>query len=184
MAWGNPLLTYWRRGCEKPTAAEAALEPAIAALGERYRHQYPFWNLKYFADFALLDRKLIIEVDGSSHDKPEQKEKDLRHTLEVLKEGWIVVRTTNECALKDPAWAVEVALADGEDFRYRDGLESEYRAALDRLHRDYPHLLAVAAKKATRRSQLAKAAAGRRAQARDKRVTPDQAKSSRHPSPR
>lgn len=182
--WANPLLAYWKHGCDNPTKAEAALEPAIAALGERYRHQYPFWSLKYFADFALLDRKLIIEVDGHSHDTPEQKEKDLKHTLEVLKLGWIVVRTTNDSAFKDPAWAMEVALADGEDFRRRAGLESEYQAQLRQLHRDYPHLLAAAAKKATRRSQSAKAAAARRALARGKRVAPAPAKSSKRPSPR
>lgn len=160
--WANPLLAYWKHGCDNPTKAEASIEPSLAALGERYRHQYPFWSLKYFADFALLDRKLIIEVDGDSHDTPEQKEKDLQHSLEVLKLGWITVRTTNEMAIKDPAWAVEVALADWEDFRHRADLEAQWTAALARLHQDYPHLLAAAAKKATRRSQSAKAGAALR----------------------
>lgn len=158
MGWGgNPLLGYWRRMCAEPTAAEAALEPAIAALGERYRHQYPFWGLKYFADFALLDRKLIIEVDGASHDKPAQKEKDLKHSLEALKLGWVVVRTTNELCLKDPAWAIEVALADEEHLRHTDDLAAQWTAALARLHQNYPHLLAAGAKKSKPRRPPAKA---------------------------
>lgn len=155
MGWRqNPLLGYWKRGCEKPTAAEAALEPAIAKLGERYRHQYPFWSLKYFADFALLDRKIIIEVDGDSHDKPEQKEKDLLHELQVLELGWMVVRVTNEQALRNPEEAVQVALG------YLQGkspdinvLRLQLTEALARLHQNYPHLLAEAATRSKSRRQ-------------------------------
>lgn len=158
MAWrGNPLLGYWRRGCEFPTKAEKAVEPSIAALGERYRHQYPFWNHKYFADFALLDRKLIIEVDGDSHDIPEQKEKDLLHELQVLELGWRVVRITNDDALYRPSISVQKAILAAEDdllwFPDKAAVSLRLTARLGQLHRDYPHLLVAAAKQAKRRSQ-------------------------------
>lgn len=156
----NPLLGYWRTMCERPTAAEAALEPAIAKLGERYRHQYPFWGLKYFADFALLDRKLIIEVDGASHDTPKQKEKDLLHELAVLELGWRVVRISNEAALANPQEAVKVALVTPPSKEWR---EQWLKEALARLHQNYPSLLAESAKQSTRRSQSAIKAAQTRA---------------------
>lgn len=163
----NPLLGYWRTMCERPTAAEAALEPAIAKLGERYRHQYPFWGLKYFADFALLDRKLIIEVDGASHDNPRQKEKDLQHALQVLELGWRIVRLTNEAALDDADEAVQFALAaaNASKLVFPDKVSEAQaiQAQLDRLHQDYPYLLAESAKQSKRRSQSAiKAARTRR----------------------
>lgn len=160
----NPLLGYWRRMCEEPTEAEAALEPAIAALGERYRHQYPFWDFKYFADFALLDRKLIIEVDGDSHDRPAQKEKDLQHELKVLELGWRVVRLTNEAALEDPEFAVKAAIATDEIALDTVDVKTRLEAQLAQLHRNYPALLAAAAKRSKRRRQSAlKGAAVRRA---------------------
>jgi len=162
----NPLLGYWRQACDKPTAAEQAVEPAIAALGERYRHQYPFWGIKYFADFALLDRKVIIEVDGDSHDRAEQKEKDLQHTLKVLELGWQVVRITNEQALRDPEGAIRAALASVRPARDTMLLEIELKGRLALLHQNYPHLLAAHAKMTKRESRRAlKGAQTRRARA-------------------
>lgn len=176
MGWGgNPLLGYWRRMCEQPTTAEAALEPAIAALGERYRHQYPFWGLKYFADFALLDRKLIIEVDGASHDKPAQKEKDLKHSLEVLKLGWYIYRCSNEWATKYPEESVDIALQHLAEFgrpQNREFLAEWYQGQLVQLHLDYPALLAVVAKKSRPRRPPVKASASPRR----KRAAPDRVK--------
>lgn len=167
----NPLLGYWRKGCESPTAAEAALEPHIAALGERYRHQYPFWGIPYFADFALLDRKVIIEVDGDSHDRPEQKEKDLEHTLKVLELGWRVVRVTNEQVLRDPAGALQLAL--------RSRLESpdilleeiQLKGRLELLRQNYPELLDLRAKRSKSKSERSKAAARTRARSKVGRST-------------
>lgn len=156
----NPLLGYWRTMCERPTAAEAALEPAIAALGERYRHQYPFWNLKYFADFALLDRKIIIEVDGDSHNTPRQKEKDLLHELAVLELGWRIVRVSNEAALANPSQALKVALVPPPSKEWRAEWLKE---ALARLRQDHPFLLAEAATQSKRRTQSAIKAAQTRA---------------------
>lgn len=96
------ILRYWARLYTKPTAAENALEPAIAALGRRYRAQHPFFSLHHIADFALLDEKVVIEVDGRSHQEPGQVRKDITHTLGLLKMGWRVVRCTNEEAVSNP----------------------------------------------------------------------------------
>lgn len=129
------MLGYWYRLYHNLTPSEQALEPAIAALGERYRCQHPFLRHKHFADFALLDRKRIIEVDGDSHELPRQKEKDLLHMIALAKEGWDVIRVSNDEANLDPVGAVARALNE-----FAPSL-SELQERLQRLHRDYPELL-------------------------------------------
>jgi very-short-patch-repair endonuclease len=128
------MLGYWYRLYHNMTPAEKALEPAIAALGERYRSQHPILKYKLFADFALLDRKLIIEVDGDSHDKPSQIKKDLEHTIALKSDGWEVTRVSNEQALANPVGTVVAALtATPQTLQV---LESR----LARLKADYPAL--------------------------------------------
>lgn len=105
------MLKYWAMGYSNPTESEAAIEPAIAALGKRYRFQHPFFKLHHMADFALLDDKIIIEVDGASHNTPKQKLKDLKHTLALEAMGWKVLRCTNEEAKRHPTETVARLLA-------------------------------------------------------------------------
>lgn len=71
------------------------LEEEIKKLGERYRAQHPFFRHHLIADFVLLDRKIVIEVDGASHSAPAQQYKDIVHTIALEREGWAVVRVTN-----------------------------------------------------------------------------------------
>lgn len=149
------MLGYWYRLYHNMTAAEKALEPAIAALGERYRSQHPFLKHKLFADFALLDRQLIIEVDGASHDAPRQKKKDLEHMLALRSDGWNVVRVSNERATADPAGAVSECL------RAPQTTPEDLTARLERLLRDYPELLVPPAKRAKPRRQPRRASGGR-----------------------
>lgn len=150
------ILGYWYRLYTQMTAPEKSLEVAIAKLGERYRSQHPFLGLKHFADFALLDRKVIIEVDGDSHTKLLQREKDLKHTIALKALGWEVVRMSNEAALNWPEEALKGALVDAEFYR----LESDegLRAALALLHQNHPELLLPKAKK-PRRPKSPRAAA-------------------------
>jgi very-short-patch-repair endonuclease len=96
------MLQNWARLYTNLTEAEQSLEPAIAALGRRYRAQHPFFGLRLIADFALIDDKIVIEVDGSSHRATAQKQKDLQHMLALEAKGWAVVRCKNEEALQDP----------------------------------------------------------------------------------
>lgn len=109
------------------TEPELALEPAIAALGKRYRAQHLFAGLKHIVDFALLDDKIIIEVDGSSHTKPDQIRKDLEHTIKLESMGWRVVRCSNEAAKANPEHTLRLLLTDG--LNHRPSLE-ELRARL------------------------------------------------------
>lgn len=98
----NTFLSRWAKLYSNPTPAEAALEPAIAKLGVRYRFQHPLWGLRVFPDFVLLDYKVIIEVDDPSHRTSKKRREDAERTARLAKAGWRVVRCTNDEALEDP----------------------------------------------------------------------------------
>lgn len=104
------FLKNWARLYSKMTEPEKRMEPAVAALGRPYRVQHPFWNLHHFADFVLLQDKVVIEVDGKSHLAPAQRVKDLKHTLALQDMGYTVVRCSNEEALRDPAGTLQKLL--------------------------------------------------------------------------
>lgn len=59
--------------------------------GLKFRRQVPIGP--YFADFACLDARLIVEVDGSQH--YEQAEKDAARTRALEEMGWHVIRFDN-----------------------------------------------------------------------------------------
>lgn len=145
------LLRYWAKLYSSPTDSEKAIEPAIAALGEPYRAQHPFFSLKHIADFVLLNRKLIIEVDGDSHSRPAQIKKDLEHTIALKALGYEVIRVTNEQAQAIPEETVKAAL------RATPQTLEELQRDLARLKVSHPKLFEPKPKKAYR-----KRGAGRR----------------------
>ena len=62
--------------------------------GVKFRRQHPIGP--YFADFACVARKLVIEIDGEHH--AFRVEADARRTAFLQREGWRVIRF----------WATEV----------------------------------------------------------------------------
>jgi very-short-patch-repair endonuclease len=150
------LLRYWARLYNKPTEAEKAIEPAIASLGERYRSQHPFFALRHIADFVLLDRKLIIEVDGKSHSAPKQIKKDLEHTIALKALGYEVIRVTNEQAMAAPWETVLAALSQKPETL--DALQVK----LARLKKECPELWVKKPRKKRKKGSAKKRASGRR----------------------
>jgi len=59
--------------------------------GLKFRRQHPVGF--YVADFCCMQEKLIIELDGDSHDFSEQKDKE--RTAALNKEGYRVIRFSN-----------------------------------------------------------------------------------------
>jgi very-short-patch-repair endonuclease len=98
----NPTLPKFYRLLTHPTQAETEAEIVIAAIGRPYRFQWVIW--KYIVDFAFLDVKLAVEIDGSSHDSPAAKAKDAHRTAWLEKQGWTVIRFGNEDAMRRPGW--------------------------------------------------------------------------------
>jgi very-short-patch-repair endonuclease len=76
-------------------------------LGLRFRRQHCVGS--YIADFFCHPARLVVEVDGDSHD--ERREYDERRTYWMTQQGLRVVRFTNEDVLKNFDAVLE-AIAD------------------------------------------------------------------------
>jgi very-short-patch-repair endonuclease len=61
--------------------------------GWKFRRQHPVGP--YFADFACVEVKLIVELDGDTHGQAAQQEHDLKRTVFLESEGWEVMRIWN-----------------------------------------------------------------------------------------
>ena len=78
------------------TSAESKLWSTLRGRqieAEKFVRQEPIGP--YFADFACRTRKLIIEVDGATHETPDELSSDHRRTTFLNQQGYRVIRFTN-----------------------------------------------------------------------------------------
>jgi len=85
-------------------AMRKALTPAEARLwvflrpfrkeGFQFRRQAPLRG--YILDFVCFDRRLIVEVDGASHDHADRTRKDRVRDAVLAREGFLTLRFKNE----------------------------------------------------------------------------------------
>ena len=96
----QPLANKLRK---EMTKAEACLwKYALRAgqmKGHQFRRQRPV--LRYIADFLCKELKLVIEVDGITHQCDETEVKDKRKTRDLECAGFKVIRFTDEEVLKN-----------------------------------------------------------------------------------
>ena len=69
-----------------------ALSALRIATGLKFRRQHPV--PPYFADFACVKARLIIELDGASHDT--RQIYDSRREAALRGKGWTILRFSNE----------------------------------------------------------------------------------------
>ncbi len=84
------------------TEAEKLLWEQLRAKkvnGFKFRRQHAIE--RFIADFYCHKAKLVIEVDGRIHNKPEVKERDINRTAEIEKYGIKIIRLTNKEILED-----------------------------------------------------------------------------------
>ncbi len=88
-----------------PTKAESVLWEFLrgAKTGFKFRRQHPVDN--FIADFACLEKGLIVEVDGGYHASIIQE--DARRTAVLNHYGFKVIRFTNEEVLANPQKVAE-----------------------------------------------------------------------------
>ncbi len=67
--------------------------------GVRYLRQHPIGG--YIADFYCPVLKLVIELEGSVHDEPEQRNLDRERFAEFRIRGFRVLRVRNEVVMTD-----------------------------------------------------------------------------------
>ena len=87
------------------TSAEAALWKALRRRrlgGLKFRRQHPVDG--FIVDFYCAERRLIVEVDGSVHDRQRAADEERQAILDAS--GYRVVRLHNDTVLHDPATAL------------------------------------------------------------------------------
>ena len=103
---------------QRQTKAESLLWDVVRAKrlsGLKFRRQYAIGP--FFADFACVARKLIVELDGGYHDY--QYADDLARQSFLEDQGWSVIRFSNEDVLKDvEAVAISIAKQLGLDVSF------------------------------------------------------------------
>lgn len=95
------LLAYARDNRKHPTLAEEQLWLYLREnqLGVKFRRQHIIAD--YIADFACVEKRLVIEVDGGYHKRTIQQIDDATRTLGLNRLGIRVVRFSNEEVLYD-----------------------------------------------------------------------------------
>jgi len=69
-----------------------ALSMLRLETGLRFRRQHPL--PPYFADFVCVKARLIVELDGPSHDV--RQDYDAKRETELRTQGWMIMRFSNE----------------------------------------------------------------------------------------
>ena len=84
---------------KEPTPAERKLWSRIRndQLGVNFRRQHAVGN--YIPDFVCIEKKLIVELDGSQH--LEQEEYDEERTKYLESNGYRVIRFWNNAVMKE-----------------------------------------------------------------------------------
>lgn len=74
-------------------------------LGVKFRNHHPIGNL--VVDFYCAARRLVIEIDGISHDMGNNPARDTRRDAWLRSEGFEIVRISATDVLRDPAEVAE-----------------------------------------------------------------------------
>ena len=80
----------------------------LRVYGYPVRRQHPISI--WFADFAIVRAKLVIEIDGSIHDGDLAKQKGAARQAGIERLGWRVIRIPARAAMDaDHVWSVVTA---------------------------------------------------------------------------
>ena len=95
------LLEYARRHRREPTLTESMIWSDLRnrQLGYKFRRQHPIGP--YIVDFVCLSAKLIVELDGWTHDLKQYQLGDTIRQLWLESEGYRVLRFDDEEVLED-----------------------------------------------------------------------------------
>ena len=106
----DPIMTAHARDLRaRQTKAESLLWYVLRGrrlCGLKFRRQFPIDP--FIVDFACVEQRLAVEVDGGYHDYVYEGDQTRQRHLEA--EGWSVIRFRNEDVLDDVE-AVAIAIA-------------------------------------------------------------------------
>lgn len=88
----NPNVKFgWRKRTKfEMSYPEKIANSILENSGVKYEYEYPMHP--YFIDFALIDYRIAIEIDGQQHLLPERIEKDIKKDALLNNNGWKVYR--------------------------------------------------------------------------------------------
>jgi very-short-patch-repair endonuclease len=108
-AYNKNLQPFANKLRKNMTKAEACLwKYALRAKGMKgyqFRRERPV--LQYIADFMCMDLKLVIEVDGLTHQWEERVEKDKKKDADLRAAGFTILRFDDEEVLSKMSWVME-----------------------------------------------------------------------------
>jgi very-short-patch-repair endonuclease len=78
--------------------------------GRRFRRQHS--KRKYILDFYCHSEKLVIELDGESHNNPRARDYDHRRDIFLHHLGIKVLRFENKIVFQNPTWLLEQIRAE------------------------------------------------------------------------
>ena len=120
---------------QSQTKAEGLLWSILRSkqlCGLKFRRQHPIEP--YFADFACLSHKLVVELDGDYHDHIQDADLDRQRELE--NRGWKVLRFSNDDVLED---AEAVAHSIAQTLKIPYSFRKRNSAPSGMLSRNAPH---------------------------------------------
>jgi len=73
-----------------PSYPETIVAVILDKLNIKYICEHP--AKRWLIDFADIDRKIALEIDGKQHDRPKRKESDRNKDRYLIENGWSVFR--------------------------------------------------------------------------------------------
>lgn len=61
--------------------------------GHRFKRHYPIAG--HIVDFACVRHRLVVELENSAHRHPDEIERDRQRTMELMQQGWTIIRLAN-----------------------------------------------------------------------------------------
>jgi very-short-patch-repair endonuclease len=87
---------------ERASPAELLLKEALIEYNVNFEFQKPLYSEKfrYIADFFIIDQRLIVELDGSTHNGNESA--DTQRSADIINHyGYDVIRFKNKAVFKE-----------------------------------------------------------------------------------
>lgn len=98
----NPDKTAWRT--KQISYPEKCFQDMLISNGfdKKYKIYREYSIFPYFIDFAFVDLKLAIEIDGSQHLLEDRKLSDMKKDELLSKFGWRILRITADKVIHEP----------------------------------------------------------------------------------
>ena len=109
---GKPLVRTARRLRRDMSLPEVLLWRVLRQRpdGVRFRRQHP--QCGFVLDFACLEARLGIEVDGEAHNRGDRPERDMTRDEALARLGFAVMRVPARDVLKDLEQVVEAIVSE------------------------------------------------------------------------